>query len=582
MPDITFTKIDEPPASPASPAQSSPGAGVTFEPLDKPPTAAPTSSTTIPGLAAAAGRGAAPYAAGAGIGAALGAPLAGVGAIPGALAGMGAVGATQLGGDVWNFISRKLGGPQMTTPQEAMDRVLDKLGIKRPGTPAEQLTETAASMAPFGASAAQELGDAVAHNSDAAVDRFIQSHYARAIKPSVATAKTASQLGAYNQQVRAAIDSIVDNKGALNFTDAEGQTAGELPKSIQQFSDAIEQTKQAVFEKYDALARQAGQAGARVNLEPTVRELQKIAADPVVRDLHPDLASYAESSAQRLADRGSYSTVDAQRAVQNLNQSLKAFYSNPTYETASRAGVDAMVANQLRAGLDKAIESAASPGYQELKNQYGALKTIEKDVVHRAIVEGRKNLGGGLMGNIGDIVSADELIRGLVTLSPASLARGVALKGFTQFVRHLRDPNRAIEKLFGAAEKQKNVRDLARQMLPTYSADPLLALPAPEVAGPGAPWARAGESIMPSGPSFKMSHPAPSALRDHSQAEQIKKDIEIVARHLARIRQQALPAPPTRPLLPPPATIYGPQQPWISTGEGLLPGNGPAFTMTAQ
>jgi len=227
-----------------------------------------------------------------------------------------------------------------------------------------------------------------------------------------------------------------------------------------------------------------------------------------VMDLHPELASYAAGSAERLAARGSYSTVDAQRAVQNLNQTLKAFYSNPSYETASRASVDAMVANQLRGGLDKAIESASGPGYQALKNEYGALKSIENHVSHRAIVEGRKNLGGGLMGNIGDVVSADEVIRGVITMNPAAFARGVALKGFTKFVKNLRDPNRAVEKLFDAAEKQKNVQAAARQLLPTYSPTPPLALPAPQVAG-AQPWISTGTGMFPSRTGFTMRNPSP-------------------------------------------------------------------------
>jgi hypothetical protein len=563
------TPLDAP-STPSQPQVTQLPAGAA---LDKPPDAP---STTASGLAASAARGAAPYAAGAGVGAALGAPFAGVGAIPGALAGMGAVGATQLGGDVWNAISRHLGGPQMKTPQDAMDKVLDTLGIKRPSTSAERMTETAASILPFGITAGG-LGEAIAASDAGKVDRFIQSNYTRAIKPGVSAAKTAPQLADYNQQARSAIDSIVERKSELRFTGEGGETTGELPKTIEQFGDAINQTKQSVFEQYDAMARAAGQTGARVDLRPVVGELQKIAADPVVKDLHPKLANYAEESAGRLAARGSYSTVDAQRAVQNLNQSLKAFYSNPTYENASKAGVDAMVANQFRTGLDKAIENATGPGYQELKNQYGALSAIEKHVVNRAMVEGRKNLGGGLMGNIGDLVSADEVIRGVLTLNPASVARGVALKSVISVAKKLRDPNRAVQKLFEAADNQKNVRDAARQLLPTYNQTPPLALPPPTVSGPGAPWIRAGESgVMPSGPNFTMKQPAPSSLRDHPQAEQIKKDIEMVARHLARVR--ALPAPPTYPALPRPGTVYGPEQSWTTTGHGLIPPS-PGFTM---
>ena len=556
--------------------------GATFQgaaPAPASPSAQP--STTLPGLAASFTRGLAPIAAGAGVGAALGAPFAGVGAVPGAIAGGTAAGVSEFGSDIYNAAARVAGYPkaQITTLQDAMDKVLDKLGLRRPSSGWEKMAETVGGAAPLGLTAGG-LGEAVVENNVGKVDRFIKSAYERAIKPTSVNRSTVSQLTQSRQQARGAIDSIVTNKPALRFTDAAGETRGELPKTIEQFADAIDQTKQSVFEKYDAMAKQAGQAGARVALHPTVAELQKIATDPVVRDLHPELAVYAENTAARLAERGFYSTVDAQRAIQNLNQSLKAFYSNPTYETASRASVDAMVANQFRSGLDKAIEGATGPGYQALKNEYGALRSIEKDVVKRSIVEGRKNLGGGLMGNIGDLVSADEVIRGIITLNPAAIARGTGMKLFTSFVKKMRDPNRSVEKLFEAAENQKNVQEMARAALPTYSSEKPLALPPPTVSGPGAPWVRAGEGLMPSGPNFKMQHPSPSSISEHPSVEQIKKDIQTVARYLAQRQQRALPAPPARPLLPPPGTIYGPQYPTISTGEGIIPGTNPAFTTT--
>ncbi len=51
------------------------------------------------------------------------------------------------------------------------------------------------------------------------------------------------------------------------------EIAGQLPKSLKQFADAIEQTKAGVFAKYDAMARQAGDKGVTVDLAPAVAEL---------------------------------------------------------------------------------------------------------------------------------------------------------------------------------------------------------------------------------------------------------------------------------------------------------------------
>jgi hypothetical protein len=102
--------------------------------------------------------------------------------------------------------------------------------------------------------------------------------------------------------------------------------------------------------------------------------------------------------------------------------------------------------------LDTAVEKAVGPGYQKLKNLYGSLRTLENDVVKRAVVHGRQNVGGGLMGSIGDVVSAEEVIRGLVHLNPASMAIGAGVKGTTTLAKYLRNPNRAVKRLFEKAE----------------------------------------------------------------------------------------------------------------------------------
>jgi hypothetical protein len=279
-----------------------------------------------------------------------------------------------------------------------------------------------------------------------------RAEYTRAAKPAAGSIKAAGGREPYYDKTENAIQSIVENRSNLHFADADGNViSGQLPKSLDQFSDAIDQTKQQIFKKYDDMAKQAGMFGATVDLRSIVPELNKIATDQVVIDFHPEVAKYATDKANILLSRGGYYAEDAQRAIQNLNTSLKAFYRNPTYDMAGRANVDAMIANRLRGLLDDTVENFVGPGYQDLKNQYGALKAIENDVKNRSAVVSRQEKGGGILGRISDVASASEVIRGLVTLRPEAVARGVLQKGWEQIVKHRRDPNRAVMKLFERA-----------------------------------------------------------------------------------------------------------------------------------
>ena len=310
------------------------------------------------------------------------------------------------------------------------------------------------SVKPLVEKAGESVGDlakAITSRSPEQVDAYILKKFEKGVKPSVAGQGTLAKAGAYQDKALTAVKSIVDNKPNLNIVDEFGESTGRLPQTLKQFADSIDQTKKQIFAKYDALQKTAGSTGASVDLTPAVSELKTIMSNPTIQDLHPDLAKYAESRATALEKRGAYTTQSAQDAITNLNNSLEAFYKNPSYETASRASVDAMIANKLRTGLDDVIEKTGGAGYQELKNQYGALKSIEKDVVKRSLIDARKNMKGLI--DFSDIATGAEVIKGLATMNPATIATGLGGKAIAAYYKYLNNPNTAIKQLFNVAEK---------------------------------------------------------------------------------------------------------------------------------
>lgn len=396
-----------------------------------------------------------------------------------------------------------------------------------------------------GGAAFGELANAFARNSPKAVENFIRDQYARFVKPSVAGKNNASQTQNVWDKTRSAIGQIVRNKENLELTHPESSepVRGQLPQSLEQFSEALDQTKRKIFAEYDALAKKADTAetgnvtsvpkfrdqyaaamskqsetekavsvaenkvtmaaakqqragnnvysssaaneerkladdqlkvaraaldnsqkmtanarknlrGTWVDLQPVVSELKKIGSSKAMQDNPKAAGALGEVRKwiQKLSRRGAYSPSEAQDVIQQLNAGLKVFYKNPDYNAATTTVIDSLVANQLRKGTDEAIEAATGAEYQPLKRAYGALASIEKEVAHRAIVSGRQNPGGGILGNIGDVVSADQVLHGLAAFDPASIVTGAALRSYIPFLRYLRSPNRAVRRLFEAAE----------------------------------------------------------------------------------------------------------------------------------
>lgn len=284
--------------------------------------------------------------------------------------------------------------------------------------------------------------------------------YNKSIKPTIVGKGTAQQVSQYEDKVMSGIKSIVDNKPNLKFTDEYGDIIlGESPKSLSQAAEAIEQTKKTIFNKYDAMAKQAGDSGATVTTQPVIDELSTIINNKSVALANPKAISYAKELGDRLAQKDAkgniigYETLtpsETQDVIQHLNKSLEAFYKNPSYDSATQAGIDALFANKLREGLDNSV-SKLSGEYQGLKNEYGALSSIEKDVVKASLRDARKNIKGLI--DFTDVLSGGELVNGILTMSPTTMAKAGVMKGISEYIKYLNNPNRIISKVFQNAEK---------------------------------------------------------------------------------------------------------------------------------
>jgi hypothetical protein len=294
------------------------------------------------------------------------------------------------------------------------------------------------------------LSRAIAGNVPRLAYQALIEAYRSVVKPSRVGRGTAPRLAAQDQQIIDAVDMIVANQPALQLTMPNGVVAhGGLPRTLRQFSEALDQIKGAAFRQYDDMQRQAGAQGARVDLAPVVTRLNAIARSPEVVDLHPDLGGYATNLAQSMLGRRFYTPSEAQSVIQNINRTLDGFYQNPTHESVSRAAIIAPVAEELRAGLDTAISNTpAGPGYQLLKTAYGSARSVEKDVTAAVNREANKMGGGGLTGGLLNLASGSEVLRGIFHLSPEAVATGVGLKAVQAWHRRANDPNAAITRLF--------------------------------------------------------------------------------------------------------------------------------------
>lgn len=302
------------------------------------------------------------------------------------------------------------------------------------------------------ADAAGAMASKLTQRSESQIEGAIVDKFQKGVKPLIGARQTAAGAEKYKSDIVTGAKAIQENAPNLSFiTDFGEVIVGKIPQSLQQLSDALEQTKRSIFQKYDALAKTAGDAGVTIDVGDISKELSAVTGNKALQLTNPKAVKYAEELQQRLLATGSLDATTAQDVIQNYNKSLEAFYRNPTYDTASQAAIDAMVANKMREALDAGVSSITGEEYGALKSQYGALKNIERDVVKAALRDARKNTKGLI--DLTDVFSGGQVVNGILSMNPATIGQGITAKAIAAFYKYLNDPNRAIKGLFENVSK---------------------------------------------------------------------------------------------------------------------------------
>ena len=299
-------------------------------------------------------------------------------------------------------------------------------------------------------SAVKDLGTQL--NPPKPISESVAGDLTKAIRPSVGSQRTNSARQRYLGDAESAIRTLVENKHTTGVVDDLGQPKN--PENLNEFSQAIAAGKKQIFENYDSMAKEAGESGKKVNVKQAVDQLRTVADSKVVKTWSPEVADYASESAKKLKASINMDPTELQSNIQYLNTKLEGFYRNPSYETASKAAVDAGMVRVLRSLADDFIENETGAKYQAERNKYKALKTIEADVNRRAVVDARKNPHGFF-----DVVSpfaGGDILSGVLSLanhgSPAGIVRGMSMEGLKQFLKYRNNPNTLVKSVFKNAE----------------------------------------------------------------------------------------------------------------------------------
>jgi len=280
----------------------------------------------------------------------------------------------------------------------------------------------------------------------AQVENNIADMYVNAVSPGVKGKKKSLDGIVKNKQAAvSSVRDIVANKSDIEFRDIETNelVKGELPTNLWEFGSSVSTRKSQVYKKVIELVE--GTDG-KADTSRIVQEMDNIVNDPVYARL-PEIQKKAQQ-AKEFFEAGDFKAEDIERLIQIENDGLQAFYRGGG--TQADSVVNAIVANNLRDILDETVEQAQGEGVKALKAQYGALKAIETDVVHRALHNSQAR-EAGLVDMFG-IRTIGDLSRGAVG-DMGALRQGAGQILGEGFIKALNDRDAMIHRMFMVAEQ---------------------------------------------------------------------------------------------------------------------------------
>ncbi len=299
----------------------------------------------------------------------------------------------------------------------------------------------------------------------------------KGIRPSVFGKGSSKKLAAQEARDVEAITAIIENKRNLKLTQPDGTVVeGSLPKgqnAARQSLEALHQTKASIWEKVDAQLAEAGKGGLTIDTSDISSMLEEAAKNPAL-NISPNAKTALLNKAEELRiGGGKYSLRAVEEMIQNINAENKAYHKSSNPADTQPAAIKEVVAQSLRDKLDKAVTSQTGPGFQELKNTYGSLVSIEKDLANRVIVSGRAapislldhfaNLGAGL-----------ETVKALMTADPVAAVKGITMEGIKAYTKRKDNPNHIMESMFEDTDKLMSKRPPVRDVKPELREFPKL------------------------------------------------------------------------------------------------------------
>ena len=302
------------------------------------------------------------------------------------------------------------------------------------------------------------------------VRKEAEQYINKSIKPTVKWKMNQADYNKFIDDTLDIVDLMDKNKWILQYTDdAWNAVKWQMPTNMRETSEALWNLKKVLYDQYNEIAKQAGDAGARVNMNKAFQQLDDLSRDVSQNIANPKtqaiIDEFKEALLKNTDDAGTIAIEDAQKLTQDFNKQLTAFFKNPNMNDVSKNSIVAQLNKWTKDAINDSIDdvldnsikngSSASSQYTQLKSFYGKIKTIEDEISKRALVEARKN-AKGLSSTILDSLSWWEFTSAVLSLDPVKAGKAWVMNLISRYYNYVNNPNTQLNNLFKLVERTNN------------------------------------------------------------------------------------------------------------------------------
>lgn len=275
-------------------------------------------------------------------------------------------------------------------------------------------------------------------NISPVANQSVLNAYNTIVQPSTGKFTSPQKLNSYNKNAVLAMKTINDWKDETGV-DLTSKTGGIVPTATRSdLLDAVQSTKKAIWDNVDSSAKDASLAGAQVDMSKVAKDvLQPLIDNSSIIRQRPEILPFLNSTMKTYSDAGTISVKEAQDDLKILNEDIGKYMRSTNPDQVSQGAVKLAISQAMRSQMDGAIEEhLGNSGYQDLRNQYGALSSVENDITKAAARQAKGSTG--VSHPILDVMSGVDIGKALlsvVTGSPVQAAKEAGLAGIMQGVK---------------------------------------------------------------------------------------------------------------------------------------------------